>query len=576
MNKVEDNQFMIYFYGQDYSSIDETAQNIRIYDSSGSVCYIDVENKCFSFDKKEDDITVADNIAKQILTTFLQDEKITDNKGNINNKSFVVNKAEDTSKRFYKDYKLYNSDRSIFDGLVGIVRKKIVIDRKRLFQIGEDEETFYYSFDVILQISTRYDNCEEDNLNGKHFVTKPFFLSTLLLANKLKLNNNTVPHNDEQLLDYLMVFYFKTILSDACQKGYYRKYVVFEKNDDRLRGSIDVARHIRLNMGLDNGKIAYRSKENTINNNLNRLIITTYDYLKSKYYSLVADNIDSDYSVYPYIQFLKREIGFVNENVSAMISDNIRPISHPLYHEYEELRKLCIKILRGESASFFDGNSKNDVQGILFYLPDLWEKYLETSVLSKACNLSAYNLSVQPPIETFGTKVTEESTSYTYTQETYPDFAFEVEKKYFLILDAKFKPHWDKVAFSVLYGKQSSIGNYYLEDYDKCIRDMVDLGAHSTGIIFPSHRTELDLRVIEHSVSNNNLMLKFFLLPVAVPFVDVDSNYEEWNTEFEENVNRFLHDENNGFCGILDKCFKRECVIRKYDEKIGLELSKID
>ena len=64
----------------------------------------------------------------------------------------------------------------------------------------------------------------------------------------------------------------------AYRKGIYKQYCTFEGNDSKVRGKIDIARHIRLNP-LFNGKIAYSYREYTINNNTNRLIPVSYTHL---------------------------------------------------------------------------------------------------------------------------------------------------------------------------------------------------------------------------------------------------------------------------------------------------------
>ena len=44
---------------------------------------------------------------------------------------------------------------------------------------------------------------------------------------------------------------------------------------------------------------------------------------------------------------------------------NLSSISHPVYIEYEALRKICLRILRNEGVSIFDGISSDKVEGIL-------------------------------------------------------------------------------------------------------------------------------------------------------------------------------------------------------------------
>ncbi|WP_416373936.1 5-methylcytosine restriction system specificity protein McrC [Mycoplasmopsis cynos] len=60
----------------------------------------------------------------------------------------------------------------------------------------------------------------------------------------------------------------------------FRTYQRFEKNDDKLRGTIDVSKHIKQNMWMNSGLISYSYRENSIDNYTNHLIVKTYQYLK--------------------------------------------------------------------------------------------------------------------------------------------------------------------------------------------------------------------------------------------------------------------------------------------------------
>ena len=216
--------------------------------------------------------------------------------------------------------------------------------------------------------------------------------------------------------------------------------------------------------------------------------------------------------------------------IEETLNKNLKPISHPYFVEYEFLRIICLKILRDEGLSIFDGTLENETQGILFYLPDLWELYLEREVISKALpeNITCKS---QFKVYNFGYKA-EGETEYSYVQETRPDYVFFSGKKPFFILDAKFKPKWECVFHK---GSLSVI----LNDYDKCLRDMVSIKANATGVIFPTNKTDdINDTVLIHSVSAYNPDTLFYTIPVQVPYVNPDASYSEYLSQFKTNLNR--------------------------------------
>ncbi|UWV77074.1 McrC family protein [Mycoplasmopsis cynos] len=81
-------------------------------------------------------------------------------------------------------------------------------------------------------------------------------------------------------------------------------------------------------------------------------------------------------------------------SLKTTIMKNLNSISHPFYIEYESLRKICLNILRNEGISVFNGDNSNKVKGVLFYIPTLWEIYLEEFLKS-----DEYTLSSQEKIE---------------------------------------------------------------------------------------------------------------------------------------------------------------------------------
>ena len=419
-----------------------------------------------------------------------------------------------------------------FGAIVGIVKFKAPI---KLSQ-GDSEELFI--FNVTLQIQSRFDKDSTKSLD------KPYFLSTLLLKDyKDRLKENDVPMDDEALYDFLLLILFKRKLMDAIQKGLFRTYRRFERNDDKLKGSIDIARHIKLNAGKNNGKIAYSFRENTVDNFLNCLIIKAYKHLKDKYYNIVISNIDENTELKGVIDLITNQLSELNLSNSYLIVKNIKPIAHPYYQEYESLRTVCIRILRDEGITFFDG-SDDDIQGILYYIPKLWEEYLEEEFRNrlKWDVKSQFNEN-----KYFGVG----DNRYFFTSK--PDFMFKKDGKEFVILDAKFIPKWSGALDGWENKSEDKIDASVTNDINKCLRDMLVNNCVATGVIFPTNiaidsiinedeniEVEEDYsdKKIKHRISSNEGRT-FLTIPIYVPYVNGD--YNDWKKLFDEKIQKGMN-----------------------------------
>lgn len=500
-------KYNIIFKGKDYSKIDNV--DIFVQEIPGKTSSSTPDNTSL--------IKYLTENKKILLEKFLK---------NIDN-NFTLNTSD--NRESSSRHKLYTTfEETRFDGIVGILKKKDLNLSDYIYGIDIKNEAPFKSqdlrCDITLQISSRMDK------------SKPYFFATMLLNEKIRFNDDTVPNNEEEIFDYLLLFWFKKHLQDAFLKGYFRTYVRFEKNDDRLKGSIDFSRHIRLNLGQKNGKIAYSYRDNTVNNYMNQLIIATYEYLNKKYPDIVADNFDSNPDLKSIITNLRTDIGYQNDSSYQLILRNLKPIAHPYYTEYENLRKTCLKILRNEGISLFDGNSDDSVKSILFYLPDLWENYLQRQ-MEKFLSDKEILLACQKEIRVFGY---ESPSEIYYKQKTYPDYVFyDIKDKGkepvpFFVLDAKFQPIWEKS----IYNKKR-IPDYHLDDYDKAIRDMVTIDAKATGIIFPAEIyppvTDLNT-VLQHPISKHNPSTLFYTIPIKIVSSDGKTDYLSWKKEFDKEL----------------------------------------
>ncbi len=362
-------------------------------------------------------------------------------------------------------------------GSLSIVLKpeQIKVDGMKIRGIGRKRVK------VTVRFVSRYDSLKNEQQEKSYFAAK------LLTYGVIDSLHSDVDCDSNNLFDFLLIDVFYRRLKEAYHKGPFFTYRRFLGNDDKLRGSIDIARHIRLNAGMHNGKVAYRYRENTINNYLNILIVKAYDHIKKKYPDIVARKIDYDHDLSSFLNRLTYDTDALSISVHKAFMENQKPIAHPFYTEYEKVRTVCLQILRDEGASIFE-LSDNEASGFLYYIPDLWENYLEDVFNQVLSSDDKYQNTVLNCQEEKGyiRKKNCESISESdkndsiknYIFISRPDFVFKKNNKNMLILDAKMKPQWGRL----LDDEYSDVN----EDINKCFRDMKVYQTVSTGVVIPT------------------------------------------------------------------------------------------
>ena len=389
--------------------------------------------------------------------------------------------------------------------------------------------------DITLEVRSRFD--EED---------KPWFLAAMLSQiitgedGQVISTSNEVWKGDMEIFGFLSAVLFQNLLKRAYESGIYKTYVRIEHNDEKLRGTIDIARHLRLNAGRNDAVIAYNTREHSYNNMLNHLIIITWDYLKRRY-SGICDNLEKDTEFMRAIKNIEGFIGGKRAELSKCVNACRRSITGPYYTDYEELRKLCLNILRNEvSANIFSGNSDQNVCGIVIYTPDLWEKYLERAVRKQLPQ--DIELKAQEELYTYQNYIDE--LKYNYTQKTRPDYVFYSNEPLF-ILDAKFRIFDAKEEKNKTYAPWE-VAPADDNDYNKLLRDMLNFGAHASAIIYPYRiitdekkdnenkvKVQPDYKNKDytkpHLLSTINSTDHFYHFPVIIPHnTDSGSKIKDW------------------------------------------------
>lgn len=126
--------------------------------------------------------------------------------------------------------------------------------------------------DERLIISSRFANGEED------FLFQYLLEKVLDFPNIIDLKTNV--SQDNKVFN-MMLFLFPYFLKKATRKGLLKTYIRNEYNNENVRGTIDVARHVKKNTPFT-GNIAYSQREYAYDNDLMELIRHTIEFIKSK------------------------------------------------------------------------------------------------------------------------------------------------------------------------------------------------------------------------------------------------------------------------------------------------------
>lgn len=206
--------------------------------------------------------------------------------------------------------------------------------------------------DVCITIRSRF----TPEGGGDHFFH--YLIQKALRCNALDLSTPTGGDGALKLLPLL----FPSYLVRAVNQGLFKQYRRFEYNDSRPRGTIDVARHIKLNLPFQ-GKIAYSTREFSFDNPVTELIRHTYEFIKRK--PEFRELFQHDPAVKNAINQIKLATpSYRSQDRRAVMQANFKPCSHPLLTAYRPLQQLCLRILRDEGID--STHKKDQVYGVLF------------------------------------------------------------------------------------------------------------------------------------------------------------------------------------------------------------------
>lgn len=225
---------------------------------------------------------------------------------------------------------------------------------------------------------------------------------------------------DNRLFQFLL-FLFPRYLKVAMRKGPFKQYIRRQYNDGNVKGTIDVARHIKRNTPFT-GKIAYHQREFSFDNSLMELVRHTVEFIRGKHYGnrllvKVKDEVKRVVDATP---------GYAPCDRQKIIEQNKRnAVRHAYFREYLALQRLCLLILQRQKHQI--GSGSRQIYGVLFDGAWLWEEYV--NLLIRDVFYHPSNKSGEGAQRLF----------HRNAGLIYPDFISRDSEKR-IIADAKYKP----------------------------------------------------------------------------------------------------------------------------------------
>jgi len=274
--------------------------------------------------------------------------------------------------------------------------------------------------DLKINIHSRF---EEKNLQEGKKITDFFLIYMLEKISRLNLLDLPSPSRDDINIFDLLPYLFPQYLKRALAQGMYKEYVRKRYNDSNIKGTIDVSRHIRMNIPFL-GKVAYNTREFSFDNRVTQLIRHTIEHLRN--FSLIGERILNSPDVHDMVRLIiDATPTYSAMNHQKVIMDNLKTFAHPYYNEYAPLQKLCLAILRYDQLSY--GESDQDVHGVIFDIAALWEEYL--AVVLKDMDIVHPNNREHTDTQYLFDGITD-------AYRRYPDF-FKANRS--CVMDAKYK-----------------------------------------------------------------------------------------------------------------------------------------
>lgn len=338
--------------------------------------------------------------------------------------------------------------------------------------------------DTRLTIHSRFAKSDENDFFLHYLLQKVFAINIF---------NFDQTSGEEGIWDFLL-YLFPYFLKKALAQGIYKEYRRHEYNDANVKGTIDVSRHIRLNVPFQ-GNVAYTVREHSYDNPVMQLIRHTIEHIRCHPFGRGILTSDSDTRANVSTVCNITQATYNKNRRQMVISQNLRPVTHPYFSQYAALQKICLRILRHDKITF--GDSKDKVYGLLFDGAWLWEEYLNT-ILKESF--------IHPENKTrkFGSYLfTDEGRPF---QKIYPDFRSKSTAPV-VVGDAKYIPLDNNDQYPENSARATSI-------YYKTIMYMYRFRSDRGMLLFPYSKSESEIYNKVYQIKDTNGRLWKLGLPI--------------------------------------------------------------
>ncbi|EMC29866.1 hypothetical protein SMU85_01269 [Streptococcus mutans ST6] len=359
--------------------------------------------------------------------------------------------------------------------------------------------------DERLTIHSRFANEDDD-----------YFLHYMLQkVLQLNLTSLDIGLSQEDSWYQFLIYLFPKYLQAALRKGLYKEYQRFFYNDSHVKGTIEVARHIKKNVPFT-GKITYSTREFSFDNALMQLIRHTIALIQHTVpngrallssSASVRENTAEIVRVTPSYKF--------SDRTKIIHLNQTRPIRHAYYYEYGKLQQLCLMILHQTKHGL--NQSQQKIHGLLFDVAWLWEEYLATL-------LGEDFEHPQNKASKGGISVFQSGNG----RKVYPDF---YSRPLGVVLDAKYKK---------LEMTEKGIAR---EDLFQLITYSYISKAQLAGLIFPSTGKEIDNDIGTLEGYGGILKKWSLLIPqTSSSYNDFVKQIQESEKIFQETIQKLLNE----------------------------------
>ncbi|EMB71875.1 McrC family protein [Streptococcus mutans] len=357
--------------------------------------------------------------------------------------------------------------------------------------------------DERLTIHSRFANGDDD-----------YFLHYMLQkVLQLNLTSLDVGLSQEDSWYQLLIYLFPKYLQAALRKGLYKEYQRFFYNDSHVKGTIEVARHIKKNVPFT-GKITYSTREFSFDNALMQLIRHTIAFIQHTVpngRALLSSSASVRENTAEIVRVTPSYYKF-SDRAKIIHLNQTRPIRHAYYYEYGKLQQLCLMILRQTKHGL--NQSQQKIHGLLFDVAWLWEEYLATL-------LGEDFEHPQNKVSKGGISVFQSGNG----RKVYPDF---YSRPLGVVLDAKYKKLEKGIA---------------REDLFQLITYSYISKAQLAGLIFPSTGKEIDNDIGTLEGYGGILKKWSLLIPQkSSSYDDFVKQIQESEKIFQETIQKLLNE----------------------------------